>query len=490
MKLLLFTLLLSAVPQWVSTTVACDKEGEPCKKIFVTSDGSKIQVKTIGGVDGNGNVSAFAFVSASGEAAGEDGRSEPKIIRLRKLQESNKDRGWLGVSIGTVSKALADQLGTEGSGTLILNVVEGSPADEAGLEDHDVILAINGEDVGVKVGNSVKLIKANKPGDDVELLILRDGREQKVNVTLGSRPDMKGFNFEWKFEGEPFAEIEEKIVTRGKMLMKDGDGEWIFKDLGNLEELKNLPDHIKMIMPHTGTRTIVINSEGESNTITVEVLRDGNVIAISREGDGEITVTRTDQNDNETVNTYATEDDLEAGDEEAFEIFSKTGSANHFVIDMDGMEAFGDLDFDFDFDFDGKFNFVFDTDAWQEQAGEWQEKLEESLSQISESYDGSMEKLHGILAELTDVDGNSQLLKLHKLSEGLHGLKGHALAPRMLRFQSKPKYSFEVRSDGTIEAKIRKGDSEITRLFDDENDLYDRDRKLYEKYDKLMTDDE
>ncbi len=484
MKRLLIIMLLTAIPQWVSTTAACEKHEKNCKKIIVNGDGSQVQFRTISKGDGDGNVAAFAFVSADGEAAGADGRSEPKVIRLRKHLDANKDRGWLGVTIGTVSDALADQLGTDGQGTLILQVLEGSPAEEAGLESHDVILAINGEEIGTKVGESVKLIKANKPGDEIELLVLREGREQKINVVLGSRADMKGFNFDLKFSGEPFAEIEDKIITRGKIMLKDGKGEWIFKDLGNLEELEDLPDHIKMIMPHTGSRSIVINSEGESNTITVEVLRDGNVIAISREGDGEITVTRTDQNDNETENTYASEEDLEAGDEEAFEIFNHSSNAHQFTIDLDGMEALDDLDFDFD----GKFNFVFDTDAWQEHAGEWQAQLEDSLSQIHELDGESAEKLHKIMAELHGEDGKAHLLKLHKLGEGLHGLKGHS--GKLLRFDSKPKYSFEVRSDGTIEAKIRKGDAEIVRLFNDENDLYDRDPKLYEKYDDLMSDDE
>ena len=63
-----------------------------------------------------------------------------------------------------------------------------------------------------------------------------------------------------------------------------------------------------------------------------------------------------------------------------------------------------------------------------------------------------------------------------ELAFGLHGL-------------SKPRQSFEVRSDGTIEVHLRKGDSELVQLYDDEDDLEDRNPKMFRKYQDLMSAD-
>lgn len=494
---ILAVLLLMALPQWLA---ACEehenaKKDVRCKKVLVTDAGQEgqIVVQVVADKDNDGAVTAYAFVSMD-EADGDDGRSDPRVIKIRKSVKVDKNSGWLGVSVGNISGALSDQLGTDGRGTVIINVVEGSAADEAGLEEHDVILSINGEDVGTKVNATVKLIKANKPGDEIEMLILRDGREQNVTVTLGSRADMKGHKFSWKFDMSPLAEIEEKIITRGKIMLKDADGEWIFKDLGDLKALKNLPGHLQMILPHTGTRTVVINNDGESNTVTIVINRDGGTIEVVREED-EITVTRTYADGTATEQTYASEDELRDDDEEAYDMLSKTGNTHAFVLDINGIEAFGDLDFDFDFDdldfdFAGDFSFQFDTDEWKEHMGEWKEKLEESLSALGENAAGSMEDLHGILSTLEDEDGNLQLLKLHKLGK-LFGKDGDGALRRVMHLNlGKPKYSFEVRTDGTIEAKIRKGDTEIVRLFSDEDDLMDSDSKLYDKFNLLMSEDD
>lgn len=67
-----------------------------------------------------------------------------------------------------------------------------------------------------------------------------------------------------------------------------------------------------------------------------------------------------------------------------------------------------------------------------------------------------------------------------------HTGDGHAFFGR----QPKPKHSFEVNEDGQIEVRIRKGDSELVRLYEDADDLADRNPKLFEKYQELMELDE
>jgi S1-C subfamily serine protease len=114
------------------------------------------------------------------------------------------DYAYLGVTSESVYPQLAEHLGLEtDAGALITDVVNGSPADEAGLrgssgEDTfqlrqvktggDVVIAVEGEPVLANNDLST-LIARHKPGDTVTLEVVRDGDETSVDVRLGSRPD-------------------------------------------------------------------------------------------------------------------------------------------------------------------------------------------------------------------------------------------------------------------------------------------------------------
>lgn len=64
-------------------------------------------------------------------------------------------------------------------------IIKDSPADKAGLKDKDIITAINGVKIG-SAGSLSTLIGEYKPGDIVQLTVIRDGNEIAVNVTLGA----------------------------------------------------------------------------------------------------------------------------------------------------------------------------------------------------------------------------------------------------------------------------------------------------------------
>ncbi|TMV06536.1 DegQ family serine endoprotease [Ruegeria sediminis] len=99
-------------------------------------------------------------------------------------EDGQVDRGWLGVSIQTLSPEIAAAMGVEeASGALVSDVVNDSPADGA-LQQGDVILAFN----GTKVKSSQdlpRLVGAAKVGSDSKITVLRNGKEQEVNVTIG-----------------------------------------------------------------------------------------------------------------------------------------------------------------------------------------------------------------------------------------------------------------------------------------------------------------
>jgi serine protease Do len=67
-----------------------------------------------------------------------------------------------------------------------LNVVEGSPAEMAGLKSGDMILKFDGKDLS-NFEDLVDAVREKKPGDEVELLVQRGDRQLTLKVTLGKR---------------------------------------------------------------------------------------------------------------------------------------------------------------------------------------------------------------------------------------------------------------------------------------------------------------
>ena len=79
-----------------------------------------------------------------------------------------------------------------GQGVVVTLVVEGSPADEAGLGAGDVITAIDGQEVANPQQLSAAIAE-HRPGDRVTLSVLRSGdSEQEIEVRLGEHPDQEG----------------------------------------------------------------------------------------------------------------------------------------------------------------------------------------------------------------------------------------------------------------------------------------------------------
>jgi putative serine protease PepD len=109
---------------------------------------------------------------------------------------------WLGIQGQTVTDDLAAALGVAGAGVLVAEVVEGSPAAEAGIQGGseqasvqgqtyvvggDVITAIDGEPV-TSMEELAGTVSQLAPGDEVTLTVLRDGGESQITATLAERP--------------------------------------------------------------------------------------------------------------------------------------------------------------------------------------------------------------------------------------------------------------------------------------------------------------
>jgi serine protease Do len=103
-------------------------------------------------------------------------------------------RPWIGVYYVPINPALAESenlpvdygalIGTQGGQAAVF---PGSPAEAAGLQEGDIITAIDGEQIGPGVDLSM-LIVEHSPGDTITLKVLRDNSTSEVDVTLGELP--------------------------------------------------------------------------------------------------------------------------------------------------------------------------------------------------------------------------------------------------------------------------------------------------------------
>jgi len=97
-------------------------------------------------------------------------------------------RGYLGIQMQDLTADLAESFGVaKNNGTIVARVEPGQAAEKAGIRQGDVIVRVNGEDV--TPDQTLSFLTANvAPGTRIPIELIRDGRRQTVQVTVGARP--------------------------------------------------------------------------------------------------------------------------------------------------------------------------------------------------------------------------------------------------------------------------------------------------------------
>lgn len=126
--------------------------------------------------------------------------------------QSPEKTAYLGVAL----KETAEQ------GVLVSHVEEGSPADEIGLEEYDIITAISGTEVNSPM-EIIELVREYEPGDEVEITYTRDGPPATVKATLASRASSERFNSRRdEYHSEKWYEQEQVEKLEKELEMKSG----------------------------------------------------------------------------------------------------------------------------------------------------------------------------------------------------------------------------------------------------------------------------
>jgi len=112
-------------------------------------------------------------------------------VLVPQLEETGTvARGWLGVAIQDLTPELAKslKLPARAKGALVADVVPGSPAERAGLQHGDLVVSVDGKEIGdyAQLSRTIALLP---PGKSVRLGVLREGKRKDLDVAIAARDD-------------------------------------------------------------------------------------------------------------------------------------------------------------------------------------------------------------------------------------------------------------------------------------------------------------
>lgn len=112
---------------------------------------------------------------------------------FRQIRDKGSvSRGWLGVLIQEVNRGLAESFGlSRPRGALVAEVMEGSPAEAAGLQAGDIVLSYDGQEVELS-SDLPPMVGRTAVGETANLTVLRGGEEIQLQVEIGRLPDQGG----------------------------------------------------------------------------------------------------------------------------------------------------------------------------------------------------------------------------------------------------------------------------------------------------------
>ncbi len=148
-------------------------------------------------VDVNGNLLGIntAIYTRTGGSQG-IGFAIPSNVAKQVLEQIVESgavtRGWVGIGIQDMTPELAESLKLpKVNGALITEVVNGSPADKAGVKPGDILVGVEEKPV-TDYTSTLNLIAALKPSAAATLKVIRNRDQLALKVNVGTRPKPKG----------------------------------------------------------------------------------------------------------------------------------------------------------------------------------------------------------------------------------------------------------------------------------------------------------
>jgi serine protease Do len=115
--------------------------------------------------------------------------SVAKPITDQLMRGGSVQRGFVGLGLRTFDADRWEGLGQprDFKGAYIESVTPGAPADQAGVQEGDLLVGVNGRPVANGT-EATRAVGSARPGETIRLDVIRDGRRRTINVRSGVRP--------------------------------------------------------------------------------------------------------------------------------------------------------------------------------------------------------------------------------------------------------------------------------------------------------------
>ncbi len=354
----LLGILMSLAPGDATATVFAPNDGPQTYCIAVASDDDSDQPGTI------------KIITSSDDTfyVTDDAPAKVFVTTVATDDETDvPDKSYIGVRITSVPDPLAAHVGDQG--VMIGNITVGGPAEQAGIKRYDIVVKYANQDI-TGVSDLTSAITAAGHDHPVEVVVIREGHPLTLSLEPAARP--KEMRWIWKYDEPEDVFADDAINFRGRTLQKGPGGEWIIRDLGQLQDLPQSLDNLEDLFdqldidldvdinldddhplgpydqhktysffggnppsgsnyqmfsqPMKGECKVVIETNPDNNqrelSITIERIEDDATTSITYKGD-EYQVTRNDADGQETTRTYKTLIELEDGDPDAAQLLEQ-----------------------------------------------------------------------------------------------------------------------------------------------------------------------
>jgi len=434
----LLAIVLLAAPAWSKDKPGPkpDANAEKAESVVIESEDGKVKITQT--VRSEGEVVRKPMVLKADRVR--INRAKPSILTAEGAQWPKQGSGWLGVKLSDLPAALAAHLNLKSRAVMVRNIVRDSPADKAGLDRYDVIVAIDKDEPIEGLGQFVSRIRALRPGKKVSLWIIHKGKKKQLAVTLGKpvAPDKAEYVYEDEAD-----EVREDQFKLHRGMLKKGPHGWIFQGpKGGV----SLPPEIWKIMPkdpfgdvhvHVGT----VEGSGRTKSYKIQKMMDGKTTEIEIDEKGGIVVRKTTEagGDKKTVtHRYKDAEELKKKDVEAYELYEGVMASTDDATVRSGV--------------------ISSKLGPHEQAA--RKALEEARKQVERLTEKARDEARHVRVHVAKA------------------LSGEA------------RRSFDVSETGQIKVEIREGEDAAKFVFTDEAEMKKKAPKLYKHYEKLLRGDE
>jgi len=382
------------------------------------------------------------------------GASGASTIAVAPMTSSNDDDGddedefdkgtgpWIGVQLAPVPKVLASHLKLDGERLMILNIAKDSPADEADLEQYDVIVELNGEPAGAEAGEFASRIRKLEVDKPAKLTVVREGNRKTIKITPTKRPKLRDITYKYKVEDDV---VEDTQESRGAMFRRGRDGQWQMLPMPPTPPAAPAAPGAPAAPAPPPIRFDIIGRgmpEGNSTFVIVES-KDGVSTEIRRDADGTITVSRSaaDASAPKKVRKFKSAEDLKDGDPAAWEMYRR--------LRGDQGRAF----------------------AWGGNPG----------------WGGMVPRMNDPNLQRDMERARAELERAMKQLNNLNNFNQPGPGWQMRRGggDARPDTRFEQLEDGRIRVTTRDGDQELVQVYKSADDLKDKRPGLYDKFRRL-----